>query len=157
MLEQTLSKDTMIPLATGLRIALYGLALNAAWEFGHAGPLYDMWDEVGLWKGLFHITLAILGDAVIVLGVALLACRCVGPHHVLSFSWKGCLALLALGFTAAVGLEWIAKALGWWTYNELMPTLHVFGEPVGLSPVAQITLLPALSVLLAARFRPQPQ
>jgi hypothetical protein len=31
-----------------------------------------------------------------------------------------------------------------------MPTVRVLGRDVGLAPVAQITLLPALSVALAA-------
>ncbi len=143
-----------MPIATGLRIALYGFVLNAFWEFGHAGPFYDMWAEVGLGDGLFHISLAILGDVVIVFGVMLIACQCVGRHNVLSPSWKGCLALLAVGLMAAIGLEWAAKALDWWTYNERMPTLTVFGETVGLSPIAQVTLLPALSVFLATH-RPE--
>ena len=132
------------------RIALWGFVLNAGWEFGHAGPFYDMWEEVGLGDGMFHIWLAILGDVVIVFGVALIACQCVGRPNVLSMSWRGCLALLGVGLIAAIGLEWTAKMLDWWTYNNRMPTLTVFDETVGLSPVAQVTLLPALSVYLAA-------
>lgn len=70
------------------RIAAYGLGLNAIWEFAQAGPLYDMWAEVGFGSGLFHITLAILGDALIVLGIAGAASVCVGPGHVLRCTWK---------------------------------------------------------------------
>lgn len=133
------------------RIALWGFALNAGWEFVHAGPFYDMWEEVGLGSGLFHIGLAILGDVVLVLGVTLAASGGVGRRNVLNVSWQGCVALLAAGLAAAIGLEWAAKTLGWWTYNAWMPTLTVFDETVGLSPVAQVTLLPALSVWLATR------
>lgn len=140
------------PGATVRRVAAWGLALNAAWEFAQAGPLYDMWAEVGWAQGLFHITLAILGDVLIVLGVAAAAALCMGRSSVLCASSKGCAALLAAGLMAAIGLEWAARAMDWWTYNELMPTLSVFGETVGLAPVAQITLLPAVSVTLAVRF-----
>ena len=133
------------------RVVGYGLVLNAIWEFAHAGTLYDMWTEVSLWKGLFHITLAILGDVLIVLFVASAAALCVGRRQVLGATWKGCAAMLAIGLGAAIVLEWIPRQLGWWTYNELMPTVTIFGETVGLSAVAQITLLPALSVVLATR------
>ncbi|MFB6273596.1 MAG: hypothetical protein ABEL51_11950 [Salinibacter sp.] len=138
-------------------IAGYGFVLNAVWEFAQAGPLYDMWTEVGLWDGFFHITLAILGDVLIVLGVTGVAALCMGRRSVLCATWNGCAAMLAAGLVTAIGLEWIARMLDWWTYNDLMPTLRVFGETVGLSPVAQITLLPALSVLLAARLHALPQ
>jgi hypothetical protein len=133
------------------RIALFGFVLNTLWEFGHAGPLYGMWAEVSLGEGLFYITLAILGDVVLVLGVAFLACCTAGWSHVIPPDTKGWFALLAFGFIAGVALEWIALALDWWTYNERMPTVTVFGEPVGLSPLVQVTLLPALSVFLGTR------
>lgn len=138
------------------RIAAWGLGLNAVWEFAHAGPLYDMWAEVGFGSGLFHITLAILGDGLIVLGVAGAASFCVGPRHVLRCTWKAAAVMLGIGLVAAFVLEWIPRELGWWTYNELMPTLHALGETVGLAPLAQITLLPVLSVFLATRFHARP-
>jgi hypothetical protein len=49
-----------------------------------------------------------------------------------------------------------ARALGHWSYTSLMPTLSVLGVTVGIVPIAQITLLPALSLRLATwpeRFR----
>lgn len=141
-----------IPPGTMPRVALYGFVLNALWEFGHAGLLYDMWDEVRFWDGMFHITLAILGDVVIVLGVTLLAGWCVGLHSVLPPNWKGWFALFFVGLLAGIGLEWIAIAQDWWTYNDRMPTLTVFDETVGLSPVIQVMMTPAMSVLLATRF-----
>ena len=61
------------------------------------------------------------------------------------------------------GLEWAAQALDLWGYSELMPTVEVLGRTVGLSPIVQVMLLPALSVYLASRLRlgcvlnPRPQ
>lgn len=132
-------------------IAAYGLALNAMWEFAHAGLLYDMWDEVSVSKGLFHITFAIVGDAVVILILAAVACFLVGSRHIVDLDGKGCLALLSLGFVTALGLEWFALLHDWWTYNERMPVFTIFGESVGLSPVLQITVTPAASVYFAGR------
>ncbi len=44
------------------------------------------------------------------------------------------------------------RALGIWSYKPAMPTLKVWG--VGLAPLLQITLLPALSVYLATELTP---
>ena len=140
-----------IPPGVVRRVALYGLVLNALWEFGHGGLFYDMWEEVGWAAGLFHITLAILGDVVIVLAVMARARYTAGAVHVAPPNGRGWMALLGFGLMAAIALEWIARRLDWWSYNDLMPTVAVLGEAVGLSPVAQISLLPALSVYLGTR------
>jgi hypothetical protein len=58
---------------------------------------------------------------------------------------------------ASVGLEWAAQALDLWGYSDLMPTLTVLGHTVGLSPVVQVTTLPALSAWLATRRGPIPR
>lgn len=143
-----LPKHILIP------IAVYGLILNAIWEFAHAGPLYDMWEKVSLGSGLFHITLAILGDMLIVLAISIIAVVICGPADLLSLGFKSFLCMLLMGFMAGLLLEWIPKSLGWWTYNDLMPTLTVMGERIGLSPLLQITTLPSLSVLLAVKTQP---
>ena len=128
-------------------IAIWAFILNAVWEFGHAGPLYDMWSEVSLTSGLFHITIAILGDVLIVFAVSCV----VGVRHVLPPELRGAAALPRFGLIAGTVLERLARSFDWWTYNERMPTIDVLGDAVGLSPVMQIALLPALSVYLAFR------
>ncbi len=143
----------LLPVSVLLKIAFYGLILNAIWEFAHAGLLYDMWNEVPLAKGLFHIMLAILGDMLIVLAISIVAVLICGLSDLLSLGYKSFLCMLLIGFTAGMVLEWIPKLLGWWTYNDLMPTLTIMGETVGLSPLLQITLLPSLSVFLAIKGR----
>jgi len=42
--------------------------------------------------------------------------------------------LLAVGFVAAVFLEWAAQVLALWDYSALMPTIRAFGHTVGLAP-----------------------
>lgn len=132
------------------RIALWGLVLNMLWEFGQCTVLYDMWSW-GFWRATAWMWGAILGDVVIVLGVVLGAVLLVGARRVAPPDAVGWATLLGVGFVASVGLEWAAQALGLWGYSDLMPTLTVLGHTVGLSPIVQVTTLPALSVWGATR------
>jgi hypothetical protein len=132
------------------RIALYGFLLNMLWEFVQCTVLYDMWSW-GLWRGTAWMWGGIAGDVVIVLGVVGLSRLAVGAGPLLDLSLKGWVALLGVGFVASVALEWAARALGLWGYTSWMPTLTIGGRAVGLSPIAQVTALPALSVALALR------
>ncbi len=61
------------------------------------------------------------------------------------------IALAALGAATAVVVERVAVAEGRWTYNALMPIVPVVN--VGLWPVAQMTALPVITVVLAAASR----
>ena len=133
-------------------LVLWGFVLNAAWEFGQCLWLYDMWSW-GFWRATVWMWTAIFGDVLIVGGVAALAGRAVGHAHLTPPDARGWTALL-IGFVAAVFLEWAAQALSLWGYSALMPTITVGGHTVGLSPVVQVTLLPAASVYLATRARP---
>ncbi len=133
-------------------IAGHGLMLNAIWELAQAGPFYDMWAEVSVAAGLFHITMAIIGDVFLVLAISILAGWICGTSNVLALGWQAILCMLAIGFITGLFLEWSAKVLNWWTYNDLMPTITLFGETVGWSPLLQITLLPLASVVLAIKF-----
>ena len=60
-------------------------------------------------------------------------------------------AVAALGAVSAVAVERVALADGRWTYNALMPIVPILD--VGLWPVAQMTILPVITVWLA-RARP---
>ena len=66
----------------------------------------------------------------------------------LNAAWEA--DLLGLALPLAVVPERAALALDLWRYRPAMPTVRVLGRDVGLAPVAQIALLPALSVALAA-------
>lgn len=132
------------------RVALWGFGLNAFWEFAQCTVLYDMWDW-GFWRATTWMWGAILGDVLIVLGAVLGAVLLVRARRVAPPDALGWAALLGVGFVMAVGLEWAAQALSLWGYSDLMPTLTVLGHTVGLSPVVQVTALPALSAWLATR------
>jgi hypothetical protein len=126
--------------------------LNTAWEFVQCPLLYDMWTW-GFGRAALWMWGAILGDVVIVMGVAYLAFLIVGTRHMVPPDRKGWTALLAVGVVASVSLEWMAKVLDLWSYSALMPTFSLFDYTVGLSPVLQVMLLPTLSVYLATRNR----
>ncbi len=134
------------------RIALYGLVLNTLWEFGQCMILYDMWGW-SFWRTTVWMWGAILGDVLIVLGVAFLAGLLVGTRRLLPPDRAGWAALLGIGFLAGILLEWLALVLHLWDYSAWMPTVAFLGYDVGLSPIVQVTFLPALSVYLAARNR----
>jgi hypothetical protein len=132
------------------RVALWGFGLHALWEFVQCTVLYDMWSW-GFWRATVWMWGAIAGDVVITLGVAFGAAVLVGVRRLSPPDRAGWAALLGVGFVAAVGLEWAAQALGLWGYSDLMPTVTVFGRTVGLSPIVQVTVLPALAVWAATR------
>ncbi|MGI9174332.1 MAG: hypothetical protein ACR2GR_03300 [Rhodothermales bacterium] len=132
------------------RIALWSFALNAGWEFVQCTVLYDMWDW-GFWRASVYMWGALLGDVLIVLGVVWGAVLLVGAGRLAPPGGRGQTALLGVGLAASVALEWAAQALDLWGYSGLMPTVEVLGHTVGLSPIVQVTTLPALSVYLATR------
>lgn len=132
------------------RVALWGLALHALWEFVQCTLLYDMW-RWGFWRATAWMWGAIAGDVAITLGVTLGATLLVGARRLAPPDRLGWAALLGVGFAASVGLEWGAQVLDLWGYSDLMPTLEVLGHTVGLSPVVQVTVLPAAAVWLATR------
>jgi hypothetical protein len=137
------------------RTALYGLALNSLWEYAQCPFLYVM-PTTGFWQSTLLMSAAIFGDVVITLGVCFLSYLVAGRQRLIPPDRYGWLALFGTGLVAGVVLEWAARALGRWSYTPLMPTLSVLGAPVGFVPIAQITLLPAISLRLATwpeRFR----
>jgi len=127
------------------RIALWALALNALWEFAQCGVFYQMWDD-GLLSGGLLMMAAIAGDVVIVMGVAFLAFQLTGAAALNKPTVIGWGVLAGVGFLVGVVLEWISQVLRLWGYNPWMPTIPVLGYEVGLLPVLQITVLPAISV-----------
>ncbi len=130
------------------RIAFWGFLLNMIWEFGQCFFLYDM-RGMGFWRATVWMWGAIFGDVLIVLGIVFAAALLVGATHLKPLDGKGWAALLCAGFIASVLLEWAAQMLGLWDYSNLMPTLTLFGYTVGLSPIIQVTTLPAASIFFA--------
>ena len=123
--------------------ALLAFLFHWVWETTHGVAYVET--RLPLRPRLWHcLPMAIVDTGwtlgLIGLGVAVAA---ITRHHAAT-SWS---AALAGALTAAILERW-ALAVGRWTYNELMPVVPVLD--VGLWPVLQMTVLPAL-VLWAAR------
>ena len=130
------------------RLALWSAALHGVWEYAQCPPFYDM-SDTGTAEHHALMASAVLGDVAINLGVTAAAERLAGQDAVRQLTPRGTAALLGVGFVAAVGLEWGAQRLGLWRYTDRMPTVRVAGHDVGLLPIVQVTVLPALAALLA--------
>lgn len=70
----------------------------------------------------------------IVLGVAAGAVLLTGRSRLAPPDARGRTTLLAVGFVAAVFLEWAAQVLALWDYSALMRRYGSSGHTVGLAP-----------------------
>lgn len=132
----------------GLTI-LIGFGLNVLWEMGQMGAYVQTagqpWSET-----LALCTRAALGDMVILLGIyAGTALAAADPLWGLRGTWNQYAIAMVLGVGTAALIEHAAIADGRWTYNSTMP-LVPFLE-AGLWPLLQMTILPPLTILTAAR------
>lgn len=112
--------------------------------------LYDMWDW-HFWEATIWMWAAIFGDILIVLGLWKGTTLLMPSVQYGSPGRKGYIVLLILSFLASILLEWIAIFLDLWQYTSAMPAITIFTYKVGLSPIFQITFLPALSIYLATK------
>lgn len=133
-----------------IRLLLWALALNAAWEWAQCALLYEM-NGSPVWKGAVWMLAATVADGFIVLAVVRLAAWLAGRNFSTAPDAKGWAVLLAVGLAAGVLVEWTARGLKLWNYGPLMPTLLLVGATIGLAPLAQMALLPALSLWLTTR------
>lgn len=131
-----------------VRIILWAFILNTLWEFAQCVWFFDMWSW-SFWKSTIWMWAAIFGDILIVLGLWKVTTLLVPSIHFYKPNVTGYLLLLLISFVAAVFLEWIAVYLELWSYNENMPVVSIGNHQVGILPILQITLLPALSIYAA--------
>ena len=133
------------------RIAFWGFVLNALWEFVQCPLFYDM-SDMSFWAGSLLMWGAIIGDVVIVLAIVRLSAFV--SEDLFQDDRSIWMFLIFFSLVAAVLLEWAAMVLDLWQYKEGMPTLYLLGQTVGLVPVLQISILPALSLYLASQHCP---
>jgi len=107
------------------------------------------------WKAAIWMWAAVIGDVLIVLGLWKITELIFSSSNFDKPKLKDYLFLIVTSFIASIILEWTAKYLGLWTYSDLMPILVIFKYEVGLSPIIQITFLPALSIFLSKFYNPQ--
>ena len=119
-----------------------GAAVNFPWELAHSF-LYRGVAGFTPWQHLLCCGLAALAD-----GVGMATIYLAGRWAFRDARWTGrvsapkLLFAALLGLAGAVAAEVLALRLGWWGYGPAMPRLP--GTDLGLSPLAQFTLLPLL-------------
>ncbi|WP_340106812.1 hypothetical protein [Rhodohalobacter sp. 8-1] len=133
-----------------LHVVFWAFLLHTLWEFIQCLFLYEMWDWP-FWEATLWMWAAIFGDILIVLGLWKTVTVFASAVHIKVSTFKEYALLLGISFLASFFLEWIAKVLNLWQYSSNMPVIEILNYPVGLSPVLQITFLPALSVYLAGK------
>lgn len=128
--------------------------LNLAWEAAQL-PLYTIWREASPGSIAFAVAHCTAGDVLIgtaALALALAATRA-GPLG--SWRWRTIVVvatLAAVAYTAAS--EWMNTSLRpAWQYSALMPSVHVGGVRIGLSPLLQWLVLPPLALHFSRRNR----
>lgn len=131
------------------RVALWAVLLHGVWEYAQVIPLYRCWGRWTTWQRIWILPAATLGDAVATVLLTDATAALLDPVHVQPLSTGGGALLLGLGLGAGLVFETVARTLDLWRYKETMPTLRVAGHEIGLVPVLQMTLLPALAVWIA--------
>ena len=133
-----------------LHIILWAFILHTVWEIAQCLFLYDMWDWP-FWKATIWMLAAIFGDILIVIGLWKMTSAFMRDKHIQPTILKEYTLLVGLSFPVSIFLEWMAKVLNLWQYSSNMAVIELFNYQVGLSPVLQITFLPALSIYLAEK------
>ena len=127
-----------------LRLFAVALALNWIWEMIQM-PAYEGFRGRSRAGPAAMCTAATFVDAVTTVVIYMLISLVAARH--LRHSRKYYAVTAILGAACAVAFEKIASAGALWSYTGQMPIVPVLG--VGLWPLAQLTLLVPLSVLLA--------
>jgi hypothetical protein len=133
--------------AVGRWLAL-SLPLHLAWELAQL-PLYTIWREGSAGGIAFAVAHCTGGDVLIALGT-----YAAGAAVAHTWEWPlrrprgGLLAVLVAGVAYTAFSEWLNVSVrGSWAYADAMP--QVAG--IGLSPLAQWLVVPALAFALLRR------
>lgn len=125
---------------------------NLMWEFAQL-PLYTLWktDTVGqITYAVFHCTAGDVLIAGITLAGSLLLLGTAEWPRARFFPVAAVTLISGTGITAYI--EHLSIARGIWAYSDLMPMLP--GTSIGLSPLAQWIVIPALAFVITRSIRP---
>ncbi len=123
-------------------------ALNLVWETAHL-PLYTLWREAAAGYLAFSVVHCTAGDVFI--GTSALLLSLMLMPRAAAGRLTASVSLLALAYTAFS--EWMNTAISMkWAYAELMPVLQVGPWGLGISPLLQALLVPALALRLAGKY-----
>jgi hypothetical protein len=127
-------------------------AIDLFWEAAHL-PLYTLWHAGTPGENLFAVLHCTAGDLLIALA-ALTAGLMLAGHR----DWPARRFATVAAFTLVIGFgytvlsEWlnvfVRKS---WAYSSLMPVISIFGLNLGLSPLLQWVVVPALALYAGCR------
>ncbi len=114
-------------------------------------PLYTLWQTGTSGEMLFAVVHCTFGDLLIALAAMTLGLFLAGHRN-----WPVCRFAAAAVITFAVGLGYTMFS-GWlnivvrksWAYSGRMPVVSLFGLNIGLSPLLQWVVVPALALYAA--------
>lgn len=132
-----------------LHVGFWALGLHGVWEYAQVIPLYRCWERWTVWQRIWVLPAATLGDAVAAVVLTAVVAAGLGPTHVQLLSGAGITLLVALGLVAGIIFEACARQLDLWRYKNTMPTIGLGRYQLGVAPVVQMTVLPALAVGIA--------
>ncbi len=130
-----------------LRVYLGIMAIgNLPWEFLQL-PFYTIWQTGTARDQAFAAVHCWLGDILIALSTLMVALVVVGdstwPQRRF---WIVVPVVMVCGLAYTIFNEWLNVAVrGTWAYSDLMPVIPLGSFSVGLSPVLQWTVLPAVA------------
>jgi hypothetical protein len=123
---------------------------DLVWEAAHL-PLYTLWQTGTSGEMLFAVAHCTLGDLLIAFAALTLSLVIAGHRDwpLRQFAVVAALAL-AFGLGYTVFSEWLNIVVRKsWAYSSLMPVVSLFGLDIGLSPLLQWMVVPALALYAA--------
>ena len=136
-----------------LRIYFSVIAVgNLVWETVHL-PLYILWNTGSTGEKIFAVAHCTAGDLLIAIASLAIALISSGDRNWPARRfWPVAAVTLALGIAYTFFSEWFNIVVRkTWAYSELMPVIDVFGFDVGVSPLLQWIVIPALALWRSRR------
>ncbi|MFA6965738.1 hypothetical protein [Bosea sp. (in: a-proteobacteria)] len=125
---------------------------HLVWEIAQF-PLYTIWSTGTVREQVVAIVHCTGGDMIIATLVVIIALVVVADADWPSNRfWPTAAATLIVGVAYTGFSEWLNTVVRMsWSYSEWMPVLDLFGFRLGLSPIVQWVVVPALAMWLAMR------
>jgi hypothetical protein len=138
---------------SGLRV-YFGVILagNLLWEILHL-PLYTIWAAGTLKERAFAAFHCTLGDLLIAMSALTLALLLVGdPRWPQVRFWPTAILTVAFGLAYTVFSEWLNVVVrASWAHSEWMPIVSIGELKIGLSPLLQWIVVPAVAFATVSR------
>lgn len=136
-----------------LRAYLGAMAVgNLAWEVAQL-PLYTIWNEGSIGNRAFAVAHCTAGDLLIGLSALVIALVVAGHQSwPASRFWAVAVLAVLIGIVYTGFSEYhnvLVKQA--WAYSHLMPTVSVLGFSIGVSPLLQWLVVPAVALSCSRR------